>query len=103
MTNSIINKDNRGDCSQHKKDLFGELDMKKVAEAIGDLHYETLTKLFDALQVKMWHDSNKDAIDGRTKLGEELYGICAAMRKACSHSGKAWQISKPFMKSNSTK
>lgn len=93
-TNKEVNKP---DCSNHKKDIAGITDMKELAELIGDLHYESLTFLFDHLQIKFWHDSNKDFNKGRTKLGNELYEMCVAMRQACAHSNQAWEISKPFM------
>lgn len=46
------------DCSQHPKSLFGETDMKKVAEAIGDLHYKKLYALLKYLEVKLFIDGD---------------------------------------------
>jgi len=37
------------DCSQHKKEVAGILDMKVLAEMIGDLHYETLAEFLNSL------------------------------------------------------
>lgn len=85
------------DCSKHKKDLFGETDMKKVAERIGDLHYETLTDLLSKLSVKLYKDGLKDRNSSKEILGCVLADASNDVAAAASHIGKAWTISKPFM------
>ena len=88
---------NKSDCSKHKRDLFGETDMKVVAEMIGDLHYESLTELFHYLENKLWIDSQKDKANGKTDLSSFLVNACDGMGIAHQNMQKAWQISKPFM------
>lgn len=85
------------DCSQHKKNLFGEADMKVVAEAIGDLHYETLSDLLYHLSSKLYEDGKKDFQAGRTQVSHYLF--LAQMRVHAAHHSihEAWEISKPFM------
>jgi hypothetical protein len=87
------------DCSKHKKDLFGETDMKKVAEAIGDLHYETLAVLLDQLSSKLYLDAAKDRADGRKMIAASLEYAASPIHEAHIFIEHAWQISKPFMES----
>lgn len=84
-------------CSGHPKELLGVADMKKIAEMIGDLHYETLADLLERLYYKLWEDSNKDRDNARTKLGDNLYDAGASISQAAYHIKRAWEISKPFM------
>lgn len=86
------------DCSKHKKDLFGETDMKKVAEAIGDLHYESLSKFLWELQTKFHNDSINDIKGQRFKLGHLLHRASKLVYEASNEIERAWQISKYFMK-----
>lgn len=84
-------------CSEHKKDLFGETDMKKVAEAIGDLHYETLAELLRNLSIKLYKDGLKDRENNKEKLGYALSNASNDVAASASHITRAYKISKPFM------
>lgn len=86
-------------CEKHKKDLYGETDMKKVAEDIGDLHYETLNQLLSELSVKICQDSERDADSGKIALSNFLWDAHTEIYCAAYKIKKAWQISEPFMKS----
>lgn len=86
------------DCSNHKKDVAGISDMKVLAEMIGDLHYETLTILFNYLVIKINEDGHNDWMAGRDQLAAELKCAATQLLKAANNIEKAWQISKPFMK-----
>lgn len=88
------------DCANHKKDLFGETDMKVVAEAIGDLHYETLFVLLRELSQKLKQDSRKDWSGNRVQLAGRLKAASTYIKNAYMAIAEAWQISKPFMKNN---
>lgn len=85
------------DCSNHKKDLFGEKHMPMAARAIADLHYETLAELFDCLIHEFHHDAVKDAEGGRYNLAGCLENLSGIMRQAFEQSETTWEISKPFM------
>lgn len=85
------------DCSQHKKDLYGHADMKEVAEAIGDLHYETLAELFRQMKRKFSMDAENDLKGERILLSDQLELLADVCYVAELHSFQAWQISKPFM------
>lgn len=85
------------DCSKHPKELFGESDMKKVAEAIGDLHYETLHKLLCELEDKFRKDAQKDYERGRHNLSDKLLLAAETIEEVIEYVGQAWVISKPFM------
>ena len=84
-------------CAQHKKEVAGITDMKLLAEMIGDLHYETLGKLLDALADKIYADGQKDFVNGRPSISHHLYNASHHIADAFLHIEKAWEISKPFM------
>lgn len=85
------------DCSNHKKDLFGETDMKVVAEAISNLHYESFVDLLGFLEGKMCVDAMNDKASGRGRLAGGLFTAAEGFNKARKGIEYAWQISKPFM------
>lgn len=85
-------------CSQHKKDLFGQTDMKVVAEAIGDLHYETLAELLLRLREKIGTDAKIDEEGNRTLLSKKLWLASGFLYQAYVNITIASAISKPFMK-----
>lgn len=86
------------DCTNHKKDLFGETDMKKVAEAIGDLHYEALSELLGSLSIKLYRDGLKDLDRDRYRLSCALDDASNRLRECADHVTRAWNISKKYMK-----
>lgn len=86
-----------GDCSQHKKEVAGITDMKVLAEMIGDLHYESLSKFLWELQTKLHNDSIKDLEGERFKIGHILSRASSRIYQASEEIESAWQISKPFM------
>lgn len=90
-------------CETHKQDLFGEPDMKKVAEAIGDLHYKTLAELLGRLAVKILQDCYRDKLGGRTQLSYALDDAAENIKDAALHIEQAWIISKPFMTKKTNK
>jgi hypothetical protein len=85
-------------CAKHKKELLGETDMNKVAEMIGDLHYETLTQLLTCLASKFENDARQDYDGGRVKLANALQYLGQSLFEASMRSIKVHEISKPYMK-----
>lgn len=71
--------------------------MKVVAEAIGDLHYETLSELFNQLGLKFSIDSGVDFDAGRQRLADVLLTMASQSHFLMDSAKRAWQISKPFM------
>lgn len=86
------------DCSNHKKDLFGYSDMREVAKAIGDLHYETMSELLEELHIKIMADAKKDWDNERFQLSQRLTSAESHLEIASMKIRDAWQICKPFMK-----
>jgi len=84
-------------CSEHKKEVLGESDMKVIAAAICDLHYESLPELFEELRLKFIADGKKDYDMGHFSLNAYLNWIAADMAGAKIRAELFWQISKPFM------
>ena len=84
-------------CSNHKRDLFGETDMKKAAEIIGDLHYKTLAALLVELSIKLYRDGQFDEISKREQLAHYLNEAQYKISEASGFIYKAWKVSKPFM------
>ena len=87
------------DCKNHKKEVAGISDMKVLAEAIGDLHYEALAELFGQLSAKIFKDAQKDDKAGRIALGSILYDLNYMLNACHNLANRAWTISKPFMES----
>lgn len=85
-------------CSKHKKEVCGVSDMKVLAEAIGDLHYETLAELLDKLADKLFLDAAKDRSNDRKQLANVIESAAIQIDSASVDIESAWQISKPFMK-----
>ena len=84
-------------CSNHRKDVHGETDMKHLAEEIGNLHYETLSILLIYLNKKLVEDSKKDNAAGRKVISRALNKAANDIKSAQIHISRAWEISKPFM------
>jgi hypothetical protein len=84
-------------CSNHKKDVCGISDMEVLAELIGDLHYENLSRLLYHLSNKVYEDGQKDFGAGRTKLSHFLFEAQMEIYSAHQKIEEAWKISKPFM------
>lgn len=85
-------------CENHKKEVAGISDMKELAELIGDLHYETLSELLNALALKINTDGTRDFNSGRKLLGEILVDCSDRLSEAGDCIIAAWQVCKPFMK-----
>lgn len=94
---AIALPDAKDDCSGHKKDLFGERDMKKVAEVIGDLHYEAMAELYNHLAEKHLNDHLKNKKDHPDEAAALIW-MHHAVNKASCGAERAWKISKPYMK-----
>lgn len=90
------------DCSRHKKEVAGIVDMKVLAEAIGDLHYETLAELLSRLYDKLYTDAAMDHQAHRFSLAGKLNCAAVEIRHAGYFIEEAWKISKPFMKDKTT-
>lgn len=90
-------------CEKHKRDLFGETDMKKVAEAIGDLHYEALAELLLRLNEKLGSDAKIDEEGNRTLLSKKLWLAKGGIYTAYTNIVIASAISKPFMDNTENK
>lgn len=85
-------------CTTHPRDLYGHTDMKEVAEAIGNLHYEVLAELFVHIAEKMYKDGTKDFDAGRVQLGNNLLSVANKLAIATTDILRAWEICKPHMK-----
>jgi hypothetical protein len=86
------------DCSRHSKQVAGISDMKILAEAVGELHYETLSQFLVELSIKIYRDGKHDGDEGREQLADSLMEAQYKISEASGRIYRAWQISKPFMK-----
>ena len=85
-------------CEKHKKTVEKyEGTLQELAEDIGDLHYEELTKFFHHLDIKIYSDGAKDYGRGRKKLSRQLTKVSTALANASANTREAWNISKPYM------
>ena len=84
-------------CERHKKEVCGVSDMKVLAEAIGDLHYATLSDLMFELFKKIEADGMRDLEAKRLALADNLLNASRGIYLAHHHILAAWRISKTFM------
>lgn len=84
-------------CSNHRKDVHGETDMKHLAEEIGNLHYESLSILLYHLSKKMDSDSQKDYKAGRKKIALLLEYVGVSLFEASTRMERVWKICEPKM------
>lgn len=85
-------------CSNHKRDVLGQTDMRHLAEDIGNLHYQSLASLLYFLSDKLYTDGRKDFNAGRTKLAQHLFEAQKTVHRSHQHIDMAYRISEPFMK-----
>jgi hypothetical protein len=84
--------------SKHPKKVGQYTNMDKLAEDIGNLHYETLELLMIKLSNKLDADAWVDGVNGRAQLSEKLFEASKGARAVSTSIGKAFKISEPYMK-----
>ncbi|MBV5328714.1 MAG: hypothetical protein JZU65_13975 [Chlorobium sp.] len=70
----------------------------ELAERIGNLYYDSLAELLQALSAKLQKDSEADRKRGRVKLAGELAASAKQVAAAARHIENAWDICEPFVK-----
>jgi len=69
-----------------------------LAEDLGNLRYDALELFLRHLQAKLLKDSLADWHRDRRKLHTALGKAAEGLSNAAFYTGRAWDISKPFMK-----
>jgi hypothetical protein len=83
-------------CQRHQLSIPG-FSHEQLAEAIGDLRYDSLAALLAALAEKLERDAQADAGRQRHKLSSSLAEAAIKLTEAKSAVDRAWAISKPYM------
>ena len=83
---------------KHSKTISDKESLSKLAEEIGDLHYESLAEFLGHLATKLEKDSKADGERNRKKLSESLMFASNDIKMAKTNINKAWIISEPYMK-----
>jgi hypothetical protein len=68
----------------------------QLAEAMGDLYYDSLAELLTLLAQKMAADNEADLQRGRPKLAAELNACAEHIQAAAHHIQSAWTICAPY-------
>jgi len=84
-------------CSNHRKDVLGQNDMKHLAEDVGNLHYESLFQFLYHLSKKIEEDSIKDYQAERKKLASLLQYLGMSIYESSLRAEKVWKLVKPHM------
>jgi hypothetical protein len=69
----------------------------ELAEALGDLYYDSLANHLKLLSEKMARDSVADAGRSRHKLAGELKACANHLSQAAGHIERAWAICRPHV------
>ena len=84
-------------CSKHTSTV-GDLSNPELAKQIGDLRYDSLIELFNALSKKFEMDSEADRDRGRLKLASHLLSISTKFKSMEIEMSEIWKICEPYMK-----
>lgn len=83
------------------QEMFGEdIPACELAEALGDLRYDSLADYLSALAAKLQKDSRSDGGRGRGQLAERLQRAAFALDEAALEIEGAWKICEPYMVSS---
>ena len=82
---------------KHKTRVHPDLDTQALATGLGDLRYDALRDVLEALAHKLERDSAADSGRGRPRLAASLSAAAAAVDAAAGSIATAWHISAPHM------
>lgn len=71
---------------------------QQLAEALGDLRYDSLGEYLSALAAKLHKDSVSDGGRGRGQLAKCLQDMAWQLDEAVFYANEAWKICEPYMK-----
>ena len=84
-------------CTEHKAHIQHYETHKELAEAIGNLRYDSLIELFDELSKKFERDAIADGKRGRKLLSEKLHAVSFGFAVIKINMQKTWKICKRYM------
>ncbi len=83
----------------HKSDIENYAGtMKDLAEEIGNLKYDALSKFLSLLADKIETDGDKDKSRNRVKLAKNLHNCSNKLRESKLEIDEAWIICEPYTK-----
>ena len=85
-------------CSRHKSHIEHYSNHKELAEAIGDLRYDSLIELFEELSFKFQIDADADYGRGRKRLSKKLADVALRFHEQQMDMKEIWEICEPYMK-----
>lgn len=88
-------------CSKHQ--VIGNKTITKMVNMIANARYDVTAKFLDRLSNKLYKDSMADKKRGRKRLAANLEFASFDVAHAGQFIHKAWDISKPFMKTRNTR
>jgi len=84
-----------GDHFKHTPRIKGVgLELEEVAERVGDLYYDDMTRFLEALASKLKNDAKANEKRGRTKLSKHLYSSAEQIGKSADEIRQAWRLCK---------
>jgi len=83
-------------CSHHLETVNG-ISNPELAEKIGNLRYDSLIELFNALSKKFETDSEGDMGRNRKQLAKKLLNISFKFKEMEMEMSEIWNICEPYM------
>ena len=82
---------------KHSDNIKHYDDIEKLAEALGDLYYDSLADFLNLLSDKILRDGNADMRRNRPELSGHLIECSRHIENASTEVQRAWEICKPHV------
>ena len=72
--------------------------LEELAKAVGKMEYGSVEEFLEYLRSDIQKQADNDAENDRVILAQALWNAAIGLYQAKAYMGRAWQISKPYMK-----
>ena len=72
--------------------------LEELAKAVGKMEYGSVEEFLEYLRTDIQKQADNDAENNKVNLAQALWNAAIGLYQAKYYMGRAWQISKPYMK-----